>query len=564
MEKLLLLVDDEPAILTSLKRLFHHSGYTVLTANGGYQALDIIRDRPVAIVISDYTMPNLSGAELLSMAKALRPDMYTIVLSGNNDQQSVIRSINQGGASKFVTKPWDDIELLQTVDDAYAQWLSGRCSLDIPGLLDQSSFLQCFGSALSNPYLTDYLLVYLELRGISAIRQVIGVDEERNFINCLTRDVLADSQKDATIGLLDDGKLCVFSPLSEDRDQDPSVLIGSLLEKFPGFIELQGHKFPMRFNVGYTVSNPFCHTTKELMKQALLAANQASVSNDEKSVMFNRTMQIRSTTELAIKNSLHYALDHSEFTLNYQPKIKLSDGTLCGAEALLRWNNPILGNISPADFIPVAEQNGLIVDIGVWVMENAAAQWARWYPEENDGARLSVNVSSVQLANQQFISQLTAVINRSGINPSQFELELTETAMMRDIENTAAVLRDIRSLGVKISIDDFGSGYSSLNYLNRLPIDIMKIDRSFICPMFRQSGGVELVRNMIRLGKDLGIEVVAEGVEQQEQLELLQNLGCDVIQGYYFSKPLSQADFEVYMGQCGGRGADDGVRKIAV
>jgi len=545
-EKLLLLVDDEPAILKSLERLFHHTDYTVLTAHCGYQALDIIREKPVSVVISDYSMPDLSGADLLAMAKTLRPDMYTIVLSGNTDQQSVIRSINEGGASKFVTKPWNDRELIQTVDDAYRIWMARRSSSQIPGLLNQTAFLQSMQAALRNPCLVDYLLIYLELKDADAIRQSVGVGQERTFIRDLTKAVLTDRPNSLTVALMDDGRLCVACPVSERDNQDPASQIDCLLESFPASLALDGRKYPIRFNVGYTVSSSMCHGVQELMKQALIAVNQASVNSDAAIVKFSRALQTRSSNEMLIKNSLHYALERDEFSIRYQPKIRLADWSLCGAEALLRWKTPELGDTSPSRFIPLAESSGVINDIGAWVLKTVTSQWMSLYDNTGSNARVSINVSSLQLADRSFVSQLTEVINSFGINPALLELELTETAMMSDVENTTAVLRDIRSLGVKISVDDFGTGYSSLNYLNRLPLDIMKIDRAFICPVFRQSGGVELVKNMICLGRDLGLEIVAEGVEKREQLDLLQSLGCDVIQGYYFSRPLTPADYAEY------------------
>jgi len=220
---------------------------------------------------------------------------------------------------------------------------------------------------------------------------------------------------------------------------------------------------------------------------------------------------------------------------------------LHGAEALLRWNNPTLGFVSPLDFIPVAEENDLISEIGHWVMETASYQWNDWFKGQKTDVRISVNVSPRQLWDRQFVEQVSQVLVSTKIDPSVLELEITESVMMQDIETAISVLHEIKSLGVKTSIDDFGTGYSSLNYLHRLPLDVLKIDRSFVLPLEERKESQSLVKNLIVLGQDLNMEIVAEGVENEAQLDLLLNMGCDVIQGYYYSPPITTDEFTALM-----------------
>lgn len=563
MEKLLLLVDDEPLILKSLKRLFHSTDYTVLTANCAYQALDIIREKPIAVVISDYTMPDLSGAELLAMAKALRPDIYAVILSGNGDQQSVIRSINEGGAAKFITKPWADQDLIATVDTAYATWLDQHYSLQIPDLLNQNFYLQHLHEALGHPYLNDYIIVCFELQDLREIQHYLNDRELRElFMALILESGVTDNHDDTTIALLNDGRLSACLKLSE-QDNRPDAHLLRFLERFPKLISFRGYQLPIRFNVGFTVSSRFCHNGELLLKNASIALDQPENSETRQShlledsgsrlIQFEPGMVSRLTTQLSKTSRLYSALERGEFSIDYQPKIQLPDNIVCGAEALLRWHCPELGAVSPEEFIPVAEEYGLISEIGDWVLQTAATQWTstdlEWARLASSGATLSINVSSIQLADSRFISRFAAAVNASKISPELLELEITESALIQNMNAVAKVLTHIRELGVKISIDDFGTGYSSLSYLNKLPIDIIKIDRSFVGAMFQTKSGTDLVRNLISLGKDIGHTIVAEGVEEQRQIDLLTRFGCSIFQGFYFSRPLPAHQFEQFMAE---------------
>jgi len=563
LEKLLLLVDDESSILKSLKRLFRHTDYTVLTANCAYQALDIIREKPIAVLISDYTMPGLSGAELLATAKSLRPDMYAVILSGNSDQQSVIRSINEGGAAKFITKPWTDQDLIATVDEAYGIWLDQHYSMQIPGLLNHKTFLQYLRNTLGNPYLHDYILLCFELQDLNAVQHQLSSNELHKLFTRLFLESGAIENSGSTMALLNDNRLSACIKLAE-RDSYPEKHIDDLLGSFPELIEFRGYQLPIRFDVGYVISTRFCHSAELLLKNASIALNQSrnakAGQNGKRStrsgswlIQFEQSMESRLAAKLSKTSSLHHALDRNEFSLVYQPKIHAPDNRLFGAEALLRWNHPVFGAVPPDEFIPVAEEYGLINDIGDWVLSTASLQWASpdipWAQLADTGATMSINVSPIQLGDPQFISRFANAINVSGISPTRLELEITETAFIQNMNNVVMTLEHIRNLGVKISIDDFGTGYSSLSYLNKLPIDIIKIDRSFVGAMLQGSGSLDLIRNLIKLGKDLGLEIIAEGVEEKSQVEMLTEYGCDVFQGFYFSPPLSAYEFANFVRQ---------------
>jgi EAL domain-containing protein (putative c-di-GMP-specific phosphodiesterase class I) len=233
------------------------------------------------------------------------------------------------------------------------------------------------------------------------------------------------------------------------------------------------------------------------------------------------------------------AVELNEFSLNYQPRLDALSDKVVGVEALLRWNNPVLGQISPARFIPLAEETGLINPIGAWVMAQACAQWAIWRDAGFGHWVMSINLSAAQLADPDLLRQVQTQIALYDCGHEQLEFEITESHLMQDPKSAVQTLQAIKALGVKLSIDDFGTGYSSLTYLKRLPIDKLKVDQSFVRDMMDDPADLAIVRATIALGHELGLQLVAEGVERQDQASLLTELGCEELQGYFFAKPLS-------------------------
>jgi EAL domain-containing protein (putative c-di-GMP-specific phosphodiesterase class I) len=244
---------------------------------------------------------------------------------------------------------------------------------------------------------------------------------------------------------------------------------------------------------------------------------------------------------------LRVALEHDQFFLAYQPMFDLRSGAVNGVEALLRWAHPERGVVLPDRFIPVLEETGLIVPVGRWVLEEACRQAAQWHAA---GAEIdvSVNVSGRQIDGDQLARDVHDALERSGLDPSSLILEVTETTIMRDTEATIRRLSELKALGVRIAIDDFGTGYSSLAYLRQFPVDTLKIDRSFIHAIAESSEASALIHTLVSLGKALGLATLAEGIEDDQQLQRLRNENCDRGQGFLYSKPLSSADLERFLG----------------
>jgi EAL domain-containing protein (putative c-di-GMP-specific phosphodiesterase class I) len=280
-----------------------------------------------------------------------------------------------------------------------------------------------------------------------------------------------------------------------------------------------------------------------LYKNAEAALKKAKASG-ERYLFYKHTMTETVAGNLTLENQLRRALDNEEFVLHYQPKINLASGQLTGAEALIRWNDPRTGLIPPARFIPILEETGLIHEVGRWALRQAIADYLRWRASGLAVVRIAVNVSPLQLRNRGFITEIKQAIGVDLHAAAGLELEITESLIMEDVKHSIASLQAVRALGIRIAIDDFGTGYSSLSYLSKLPVDTLKIDRSFVIDMASAPGGRELVSTIINLGHSLKLKVVAEGVETDEQSRLLQILNCDEIQGYLFSKPLPGDIFE--------------------
>jgi diguanylate cyclase (GGDEF)-like protein/PAS domain S-box-containing protein len=286
-------------------------------------------------------------------------------------------------------------------------------------------------------------------------------------------------------------------------------------------------------------------TATHLIKHADNALYHAKDLGRNNYQFYTEDMKTNANFRLTIENELRYAFEHSQLALYYQAQVNISDQRIFGAETLLRWLHPEKGMISPASFIPIAEQTGLIVPIGTWVMKTTCLQIAAWNnaspPVPID--YIAVNVSARQFVQQDFVALVMNSVIESGINPNQLELELTESILIQDVEETLERLKTLKAFGVRIAIDDFGTGYSSLYYLKRFPLDVLKIDQSFISNVTNDTNDAAIVQTIITLAKNLKIRVLAEGVETSEQLEFLRARDCDSFQGYLCSRPLPVGDF---------------------
>lgn len=308
-----------------------------------------------------------------------------------------------------------------------------------------------------------------------------------------------------------------------------------------------GHEVLTSTSIGITLF-PFDDSDGEqLLKHADMAMYQAKAQGRNNYQFFDAQMHQEVGERIYLEKSLRQALGRGEFELVYQPQIAAETGSLIGMEALIRWNHPQRGLISPADFIPLAESSGLILGIGEWVLHTACRQARVWHESGMDQFRVAVNLSAIQLRESDLVSSVSRILTETGLQGRYLELELTESMLMENVEQAVETLQRLNDLGVNLAIDDFGTGYSSLSYLSQLPVQRVKLDQSFVRDITTNGDSAAIAHAVMQLGHSLGLDVLAEGVESEEQMQYLQGLGCDALQGYYFSAPLTPEGFEYFV-----------------
>jgi len=312
---------------------------------------------------------------------------------------------------------------------------------------------------------------------------------------------------------------------------------------------VQGQELNVSCSVGVATYPQDGTDRDELMRRADAAMYNAKSSGRDTACLFDASIDQVLQERQSLEQHLKLALERHEFTLHYQPKMDAKTRQMVGVEALLRWYNPELGQVSPARFIPVAEETGLIKPIGTWVLQQACAQWAAWRDAGYGHWAMAINLSAVQLADPGLLGLLRSCIEQYRCDPGQFEFEITESHLMQNSNSAIGTLQGIKGLGVQLSIDDFGTGYSSLAYLKRFPIDKLKIDQSFVRDMLDDPADLAIVRATIALGHELGLRLVAEGVEGADQAEQLTALGCEELQGYFFARPLDPLALMAWAGE---------------
>jgi EAL domain-containing protein (putative c-di-GMP-specific phosphodiesterase class I) len=309
---------------------------------------------------------------------------------------------------------------------------------------------------------------------------------------------------------------------------------------------LSGHEVFTAASIGIALNTTGYNRPEDILRNADTTMYRAKTLGKARSEVFDSTMNTQLMARLQLETDLQRALQRQEFQLHYQPIVSLKSNKITGFEALLRWHRPKYGLVSAAEFIPIAEETGLIVPIGCWVLREACNQMRKWQMQFdlNSSLTISVNLSGKQFSQPDLIQQIEQIIQETNIDPCILKLEITESVLVENAKSVSAMLVKLQALGIRLSIDDFGTGYSSLSYLHQLPIDTLKIDGSFINKIDVNVEKIEIVRTIVALAWNLGIDVVAEGVETNKQMHQVKSLKCDFGQGYFFSKPLDSKTAE--------------------
>jgi len=327
-----------------------------------------------------------------------------------------------------------------------------------------------------------------------------------------------------------------------ERQQDAAQIADKLLLALASPHRVEAHELHVTLSIGISIYPDDGANADAVMQNADTAMYYAKAKGRNNYQFFTGDMNTRAVQRLFVENSLRRALKQDEFELHYQPKVDIGSGLMTGAEALIRWRDPVIGMVYPGQFVPIAEECGLIVPIGRWVLREACRQVQAWLAAGVNAVPVSVNISAVEFRHIDFIESVATIIRETGLPPGYLELELTESILMHEADASALVLERLKAMGVRLAIDDFGTGYSSLSYLNRFPIDTLKIDQSFVHDIATNTDDAAIVTAVIGMGKNLKQRVVAEGVETREQLAFLTNHLCDEGQGYFFSYPIPPDD----------------------
>ncbi len=384
-----------------------------------------------------------------------------------------------------------------------------------------------------------FAVLYLDLDRFKIINDSLGHMIGDNLLIGIARRLEECLRPGDTVARLGGDE---FTVLIEDiNSEGEAITVAERIHKELAVpFNLSGREVFTTISIGIATSATVYERAEEILRDADTAMYRAKSLGKSRHEIFDKAMHARALNILQLETDLRRAVERQEFFLQYQPIVDLDGFKLRGFEALVRWRHPERGFISPIDFIPVAEETGMIAPIGEWVLREACTQMQRWqaiFPSDPP-LSISVNLSGRQFTQNDLIQKVADILSETKILPNSLKLEITESVVMENIEMATGMLKELRALGVQLSIDDFGTCYSSLSYLHRFPIDTLKIDRSFVTDMSENNENTEIVRTIVMLAQNLGMDVVAEGVETNEQLALLRKLGCEYGQGYFFSKPV--------------------------
>jgi len=396
--------------------------------------------------------------------------------------------------------------------------------------------------ALARRHMRQVAVLFLDLDGFKHINDSLGHPIGDKLLQSIAGRLVDCVRGSDTVSRQGGDEFVVL--LSEMQQSEAAAAAAKrMLQAVAEAHSIDQHDLHVTTSIGVSVYPDDGLDAETLIKNADTAMYQAKENGRQSYQFFKPAMNVRAVERQSIEESLRRALERQEFALHYQPKINLRTGAITGAEALIRWTHPTRGLVSPAQFIPVAEDCGLILPIGAWVLREACKQARAWVDAGLPATTMAVNVSAMEFRGENFLEGLFATLGETGLDPSSLELELTESVLMKRAESTASILRTLRERGVQVAIDDFGTGYSSLSYLRKFPVDALKIDQSFIRQISTAGDDTTIVTAVIGMARSLKLRVVAEGVETEEELAFLRAHQCDEAQGHYFSRPLLPPQF---------------------
>jgi predicted signal transduction protein with EAL and GGDEF domain len=568
-----MMVDDEPLMTALIEGHLEDAGYTnFVSTNDPREALEMVRREEPGVLLLDLMMPQLSGFDVLQAIRADEELRYTpvIVLTAAAGADARLRAL-QLGASDFLSKPVDESELVLRMRNTlalrqYTQRLINRDAVtDLP---NAKPFLRGIGQALARGHDATRLMAVMsvEIADMRQLAESLGPTLGDELARWLARRLQHCAEAEA--GLIADvrGKpgQALAARLEADRFgllierlsdvEHVEAAARRLLAELSEPVKLGTHELAPAVWIGIAVAGTDGDDAASLRQSADLAASHARQTGLSPVQFASHEISARSRERLTLGSQLRGATQRGELRLHYQPKVTLADNRIVGAEALVRWQHPEHGLLPPGRFIGLAEEFGLITAIGEWVAEQACRDAAAWAAAGHAHVRVAINVSKLQFQAGDLCQTLRRALFDAGLPPQRLVVELTESMLMDDTDNAIRLMQSLKGLGLTLSIDDFGTGYSSLSYLKRFPLDELKIDQSFVKDLPGSPADVAIVRSVVDLGHNLGMSVIAEGVETEAQRESLRALGCDRMQGFLFSRPVPMDDFLALLSRPAGPG----------
>ena len=546
-----LIVDDDRGMRLALRKVLEEDGYRIEEAGNGMQALALCARHMPDLILMDAVMPEVDG---FSACKRLRQQpggghIPLLIITALDDERSIERAF-AAGATDYIPKPVHFAVLRQRV----ARLLrAGRAERHVrqlayhdvlTGLPNRALFMERLGELLERARPEEHKLavLFLDLDRFKLVNDTLGHDVGDLLLKAVAERIHRVVRAGDLVARLGGDEFTIIL----DRIRSPEVAAG-VAEKICNvlsepFVFMEQEMY-VTTSIGISMYPVDGQDIGTLIKHADTAMFRAKEQRGHYR-FYEDGMGVAIAKRLELESALRRALERNEFVIHYQPQADLMTGRIVGMEALVRWQHPERGLVPPAEFIPLAEETGLIVALGEWVLHNACLQLQSWLQQGFAPLVVAVNLSGRQLESQDLVEKVAMVLNKTGLPPHLLELEITESIIMQRAEDIIPMLHRLKEMGIKLAIDDFGTGYSSLSYLKRFPIDMLKIDRSFLQGIPTDPDDGAIITAIVALAKSLRLKVTAEGVELKEQKVFLQEQGCHMMQGYYLSKPLSAAVFE--------------------
>jgi len=567
---IVLVVDDDPKGLARAKQALGDVGFFVEEAIDGVQALERFEQIQPDIVLLDVDMPKLDGFEVCSKLNQIASgaNAPAVMVTGLEDEAAIDKAF-EVGATDFAIKPinWPIISRrIKHLLRARAAFNDVRAAEEevrylayfdgLTGLPNRELFKEHLAQAIGIASRQEWRIavLFMDLDEFKRINDTLGHSAGDELLvtvgkrlaqsiresDTATRNAISgDGHQAARIG---GDEFTIALTVVQEADDVAKVAL-RIKDLLAQPITLGEQEVFITPSIGIALYPDDGETVDTLLKNADAAMYEAKHAGKNKYRFYTQSMNAHALRRLTMESKLHKALENDEFWLCYQPQVNAKSGEIIGMEALLRWENPELGNISPVDFIPIVENNGLIVEIGEWVLKTACAQAQAWQDAGFSPLRLGVNLSPRQFQKNTLVSMVQSVLASTGFSAKYLELELTENLLMHHIEDTMVILNTLCDMGITLSVDDFGTGYSSLSYLKRFPLTTLKIDRSFVNGIPNDADNMAITKAIIVMAHSLKLLVIAEGVEDEQQLAYLCEQGCDEFQGYFFHKPLPADEF---------------------